>query len=171
MVARVRGSGAMIGGMSDSRLLSAYRRLERVPFGRSLFSQGYRFAAPYFRTIPARVETVEPGRAVATMWHAPWVRNHLGGVHAIALCNLAELTMGAVAEATVPGTHRWIPQAMEVEYRAKAKGRMRCTATAALPAPLDERQQVDVAITVADEGGTEVLSGTIRIWVTARPAR
>lgn len=158
-------------GMPTSRLLSAYRRLERVPFGRSLFSQGYRFAAPYFRTIPARVESVEPGLAVAQMRHAPWVRNHLGGVHAIALCNLAELTMGAAAEATVPGTHRWIPQAMEVAYRAKANGRMRATARIELPIPLGERQQVDVAIAIADRAGTEVLTGTIRIWVTARPAR
>jgi acyl-coenzyme A thioesterase PaaI-like protein len=154
-----------------SRLLSAYRTLERVPLGRTIFSQGYRFAAPYFRTVPARVELVEPGRAVASMWHAPWVRNHLGGVHAIALCNLAELTMGAAAEASVPPTHRWIPQAMTVEYRAKAKGRMRCTATVELPAPLEERQQVDVAIAIADESGTEVLAGTIAIWVTAKPPR
>lgn len=154
-----------------SRLLSAYRTLERVPLGRTIFSQGYRFAAPYFRTVPARVEQVEPGRAVASMWHAPWVRNHLGGVHAIALCNLAELTMGAAAEATVPATHRWIPQAMTVEYRAKAKGRMRCSATVDLPAPLGERQQVEVAITIADASGTEVLAGTIAIWVTAKPPR
>lgn len=151
-----------------SRLLSAWRLLERVPLGGVLFSQGYRFAAPYFRTIPARVETVEPGRAVARMRHLPWVRNHLGGVHAIALCNLAELTMGAAAEATVPGTHRWIPQEMTVRYTARAKGTMRCTATVDLPAPLGERQQVPVAITVADEGGTEVLAGEIAIWVTAR---
>lgn len=151
-----------------SRLLTAWRTLERVPLGGLLFSQGYRFAAPYFRTIPARVETVEPGRAIARMWHAPWVRNHLGGVHAIALCNLAELTMGAAAEATVPGTHRWIPQEMTVRYTARAKGPMRCTATVALPSPLAERQQVAVAITIADEGGTEVLAGEIAIWVTAR---
>ncbi|MBB4665117.1 hotdog fold domain-containing protein [Conexibacter arvalis] len=154
-----------------SRLLSAYRLLERVPLGRTLFSQGYRFAAPYFRTIPARVESVEPGVAVAEMRHAPWVRNHLGGVHAIALCNLAELTMGAAAEATVPRTHRWIPQAMEVEYRARAQGRMRCTARLDLPQPLGERQQVAVAITVTDRQGVEVLTGTIRIWVTERPRR
>lgn len=157
--------------MPTSRLLSAYRALERVPLGRAIFSQGYRFAAPYFRTIPARVESVEPGVAVAQMWHAPWVRNHLGGVHAIALCNLAELTMGAAAEATVPGTHRWIPQGMEVEYRAKAQGRMRATARIELPEPLGERQQVPVAIAIADNAGTEVLTGTIRIWVTARPPR
>lgn len=157
--------------VSASRLLSAWRLLERVPLGDVLFSQAYRFAAPYFRTVPARVEAVEPGRAVAWMRHAPWVRNHLGGVHAIALCNLAELTMGAAAEATVPATHRWIPQEMTVRYTARAKGRMRCTATLALPAPLGERQQVPVAITVADESGTEVLAGEIAIWVTARRDR
>lgn len=154
-----------------SPLLGAWRRLERLPLGRSLFTQGYRFAAPYFRTIPARVESIEPGLAVAEMRHWPWVRNHLGGVHAIALCNLAELTMGAVAEATVPRTHRWIPQGMEVDYRAQARGTMRATARLELPEPLGERQRVDVEIAIADRSGTAVLTGTIRIWVTARPAR
>jgi uncharacterized protein DUF4442 len=66
------------------RLLSTYRFLERIPLGREVFSQGFRLAAPYFRTIPAWIESVEPGVVVAQMRHAPWVRNHLGTVHAIA---------------------------------------------------------------------------------------
>jgi acyl-coenzyme A thioesterase PaaI-like protein len=150
------------------RLLSVYRTLERVPLGRELFSQGLRFAAPYFRTIPARVESVEPGRVTARMSHMPWVRNHLGGVHAIALCNLAELAMGATAEATIPRTHRWIPSAMSVEYKAKAKGTMHATATLALPEPLAGKHEVPVEVTVTDDAGTEVFGAVITIWVTPR---
>jgi acyl-coenzyme A thioesterase PaaI-like protein len=150
------------------KLLSVYRSLERLPLGREIFSQGLRFAAPYFRTIPARIESVEPGRVTARMSHMPWVRNHLGGVHAIALCNLAELAMGALAEATIPRTHRWIPAAMSVEYRAKAKGTMHATATAELPDVLADKQEIAVNVSVADDAGTEVFTAVITIWVTPR---
>jgi Domain of unknown function (DUF4442) len=68
-------------------------------------------------------------------------------------------------------TSRLLSAYRRLERRARAQGRMRWTARAELPAALSERQQVDVAISIADRAGTEVLSGTIRIWVTARPER
>jgi acyl-coenzyme A thioesterase PaaI-like protein len=152
-------------------LLGTHRRLARLPFGERLFSFGYQLAAPYFLTIPARLVLVEPGRAEARMWQAPWVRNHLGTVHAIALCNLAEYTMGAVAEASVPATHRWVPKGMSVEYLALARGAMHAVATLELPASdLGDGIELPVAVSVRDGGGTEVFTATIRIWVTARAA-
>ncbi|HKJ35043.1 MAG TPA: hotdog fold domain-containing protein [Solirubrobacterales bacterium] len=153
--------------------LAAYRLAERVPFGvgRLAFSGAMRLAAPYFLSIPATVVSAEPGRAEAKMRHLPWVRNHLGTVHAIALCNLAELTMGLAAEATVPASHRWIPKGMTVAYQAKARGTMRATATIDLPEPLprsgEEGAEVPAAISVRDDAGTEVFSAEIRLWITA----
>ena len=44
------------------------------------------------------------------------VLNHIGTVHAIAMCNMAELAGGTMTEVTVPSTHRWIPKGMTVEY-------------------------------------------------------
>lgn len=152
---------------SETRVLRWYRTAERLPGGRSLFSQVFRFVAPYFRTIPATVVEVRPGRAVATMRHLPWVRNHLGTVHAIALCNLAELTMGVAAEATVPAALRWIPKGMEVAYLAKARGTMRATAEVDLP-EVGDGIEVPVAVSVVDPGGTEVFTATITLWVTPR---
>lgn len=152
---------------SETRVLRWYRTAERLPGGRRLFSQAFRFVAPYFRTIPATIVEVRPGRAVATMRHLPWVRNHLGTVHAIALCNLAELTMGVAAEATVPATQRWIPKGMEVAYLAKARGTMRATAEVDLP-EVGDGVEVPVAVSVVDPGGTEVFTATITLWVTRR---
>jgi acyl-coenzyme A thioesterase PaaI-like protein len=149
--------------------MSMYRTLERVPLGRQLFSRIYQLGAPYFLTIPASIESVEPGVAQARMWHAPWVRNHLGTVHAIALCNLAEFTMGAVAEATIPETHRWVPRGMTVAYKAKARGTMHATATLTLPEPLGDRVEVPVEIAVLDNEGVVVFTATIEIWVTEPP--
>lgn len=157
---------------SASRVLRLYAAAQRLPGGRHLFSQAFRFVAPYFRSIPATVEHVAPGVATARMRHLPWVRNHLGTVHAIALCNLAELTMGLAAEATVPATHRWIPKGMEVAYLKKARGTMHATATLAIPGDVDDEAdsvEVPVDVSVVDPEGTEVFTATIRIWVTPRP--
>lgn len=148
---------------------AAYLLADRVPFGlgRAVFSRAMRLAAPYFVSIPASVKSAEPGRAEAEMRDLPWVRNHLGTVHAIALCNLAELTMGLAAEATVPASHRWIPKAMSVSYKAKARGTMHATASLALPDPPPDGEEVVVQIPVTDDGGTEVFRAEITLWITA----
>ena len=155
---------------APTRTLALWQRAQSLPMGRHLFSQVFRFAAPYFRSIPAVVETVQPGRATARMTQRPWVRNHLGGVHAIALCNLAELTMGCVAEASVPASHRRVPKSMAVTYTAKAAGTMHCTANVEVTAE-PTGVEVPVAISIRDDDGTEVLRGTITIWVSPRKDR
>lgn len=99
------------------------------------------------------------------MRHLPWVRNHLGTVHAISLCNLAELTMGAAIEATLPPTHRWVPQGMQVRYVALARGTMHAIATVDLPDDLD---RVGVPVEVTDDDGDLVFTATIDLWVTPR---
>src|SRR5690606_23543283 len=47
--------------------------------------------------------------------------NHLGTVHAIAMCNAAELAAGMMTNVSIPAGARWIPKGMTVEYLAKAK--------------------------------------------------
>lgn len=38
------------------------------------------------------------------------VQNHIGTVHAIAMCNGLEMAMGGLAESTIPpSSKRWIP--------------------------------------------------------------
>jgi hypothetical protein len=45
-------------------------------------------------------------------------------VHAIAVCNLVEMTMGLIAEATIPSHLRWLPMGMDVNYKKKATGHL-----------------------------------------------
>jgi acyl-coenzyme A thioesterase PaaI-like protein len=157
--------------MASSPLISMYEKLKPLPLGGRVFSLAYQAAAPYFLTVPVGILDVQPGSAHATMRSTPWVKNHLGTVHAIALCNLAEYTMGAVAEATVPAGHRWVPKGMTVEYLAKARGRMRAEATLVLPSPLLEKQEVPVIVDVRDSRSETVFTAEIRIWITATPPK
>lgn len=54
---------------------------------------------------------LEAGRCEGHINDRRAVHNHLGTVHAIALCNLAELVMGLLVDAATPADMRWIPRA------------------------------------------------------------
>jgi acyl-coenzyme A thioesterase PaaI-like protein len=97
------------------------------------------------------------------------VRNHIGTVHAIALCNLAELTAGLGTDVTIPASMRWIPRGMSVRYLKKAAGRM--TATCTIPTPTDGVAQDLVAtVEVRDPAGECVFDAAITMYVSPRKA-
>jgi acyl-coenzyme A thioesterase PaaI-like protein len=124
---------------------------------------------PYFRTILPTVVDMRPGRCEV---HAPkwWgVHNHIGTFHAIAACNLAEVAMGMLAEATVPTSHRWIPKGMTVAYTAKATTSLRAIAELPEipdfgPAPFD----LPVPVSIRDTNDQEVVTATITIRVSPK---
>lgn len=77
--------------------------------------------APYFSTIEPTIVDLRPGRAEVQVPFRREITNHLATVHAIALCNAAELAGGMMTDASIPEGARWIPKGMTVEYLAKAK--------------------------------------------------
>ncbi|MCK7592143.1 hotdog fold domain-containing protein [Pseudomarimonas salicorniae] len=152
--------------------LAMYRRLARFSPSGWLFSRAVCFRAPYFGSIKPLVTRLEPGLCVAEIAHRRAVQNHIGTVHAIALCNLAELTAGLVSEASLPVSMRWIPKGMEVEYVAKASGRMHAEGRPEVPAVhADEGYELPIRVSVTDPGGTEVFRARIRMWATPKPRR
>ncbi len=152
--------------------LARYRRLAALPAGRWMFSRLVCWTAPYFGSIRPRVIELEPDRCVIEIPHRRSVQNHIGTVHAIALCNLAEMVAGLLSEASLPTSMRWIPKGMEVEYLAKASGRMRATGTPAVAAVHAEHgYELPIKVSVTDPGGVEVFRANIRMWATPRPKR
>ena len=153
-------------------VLDLYRRITRWPAGHWLFSRAVCFKAPYFASIRPRIELLEPGRCVASLRHRRRVTNHLGTVHAIALCNLAELSGGLAIDASLPPSMRWIPKGMTVQYLRKAVGTMRAVATPAQPileATMGYELPVDVQ--VSDAAGETVIRARISMWVSPRSRR
>lgn len=149
-----------------------YRRLVRWPGGRGLFARIICWRAPYFATIRPRFRVLEPGRCEIEIRDRRRLHNHIGTVHAIALCNLAELASGMLTEVTLPTSMRWIPRGMQVEYLAKARGTLRGVATAgATLAAADAGYVCPVNVSVRDAANTEVFRATVSMWVSPRKRR
>ena len=154
-------------------VLSLWNLSARLPRGERLFSYAFARKAPYFRTVRPRFTVLEPHRAELVLPKRRAVHNHLGTVHAIAVCNGLEAAMGALAEATVPADKRWIPKGMTVAYTAKATSDVTCVAETeprqwsddALP---DEGGDVAVRVRGIRDDGRVVVEGEIRLWVTPR---
>lgn len=150
-------------------VLSQYRRLSRWPAGRWLFSRAVCFRAPYFATIAPRFVALEPGRCEVEISDRRRVHNHIGTVHAIALCNLAELSAGVMTEASLPASMRWIPKGMTVEYLKKARGTMHAIATPDITIiEAAAGYELPVTVSVRDPQGDEVFRARITMWLSPK---
>ncbi|MFE0501613.1 hotdog fold domain-containing protein [Lysobacter soli] len=150
-------------------LLSLYRKFTRWPAGHWLFSRAICFKAPYFGTIAPRIVSLEPNRCEVRIADRRRVHNHIGTVHAIALCNLAELAAGVMTDATLPASMRWIPKGMTVEYLKKATGAMHGVATPEVPVvESTSGYELPVTVIVKNDAGEAVFRASIAMWVSPR---
>ncbi|SIL75468.1 phenylacetic acid degradation-like protein [Mycobacteroides abscessus subsp. abscessus] len=144
------------------------RCLQNKPGGSALFSAAMMARVPYFASVVPHVHRMEPGycEVTAPKWY--FVYNHIKTFHAIAACNLAEVAMGMLMEATTPSSHRWIPKAMNVQYLGKATTSLRAIATLEGIdfASITEGTDVVVPISITDRDGKEVVKAEITTWVT-----
>lgn len=128
-----------------------------------------------------------------------FVQNHIRTVHAIAICNLIEITMAIVTEASLPSHLRWLPVGMDVNYLKKATGKLEATSTidpaahfklAAYPGevkiPIEVKNRSGELVTKAEVSSVARLLSLchfihgisfliyylqIRIWVSEKPER
>jgi acyl-coenzyme A thioesterase PaaI-like protein len=148
-----------------NQVLEMWDKLRGLPGGPRLFSVAFAWKAPYFRTIHPRFVQVSPNFASLVLPKRRSVQNHIGTVHAIAVCNGLEAAMGALAEATVPAGKRWLPKGMEVEYLAKSTSDLTCSAETD-PDAWTAGPDVPVRVKATRTDGTVVVQGTINLWVT-----
>ena len=154
-------------------VLDLWNKLSPLPQGRRLFALGFTRKAPYFGTIRPQFVDIRPHYAELVIPNRRAVHNHIGTVHAIALCNGLEAAMGALAEATIPEDKRWIPKGMAVAYTAKAASDITCTAETdpaqwtsdALPSSGGD---LSVRVKGVRTDGEVVIEGVIRLWVTPK---
>lgn len=152
---------------STSPALVAWKRLGGNPAGRWLHSVIVCFVAPYFGTIKPRFTVLEPGRVVLTVRNRRAVRNHLKSVHAIAMCNAAELAAGVCLDVSLHDDFRWIPVGMQVQYLKMAKTNL--TATCQLDDyQWSAAQDVVLPVSVTDSNGAEVFHADITMRISEK---
>src|SRR5579883_1418931 len=113
--------------------LKLFRLLGRTAAGRWTFTRIICAKAPYFASISPLIVELAPGRCVVSLRDRRRVRTHIGTVHALAMCNAAELAGGLATDVSIAPNQRWIPKGMTVRYLHKAQGRL--TAVASVSAP------------------------------------
>lgn len=153
-----------------SSTLALWQRLSAWPGGRWLFSRLVCLKAPYFASIDPRFEALRPGHCELSIRKRRAVLNHIGTVHAIAMCNMAELAGGTMTDVTIPATHRWIPKGMSVDYLKKATTNLRAIAELAPIPSFGAAADLPVTVSVVDARGETVLRAVITMWVTPRKA-
>lgn len=156
--------------MSDENyLLKLQRKFQKFPFGQYFFSKAFAARAPYFKSIKPYVVRLEANVCQIRLRKRKAVQNHIGTVHAIAVCNALEMAMGGMAEASIPKHLRWLPKGMDVNYLAKSTTDLIAEARA----EPDQWQPGDMAVKVRaiDTQGTIVVEGVIRLWITEKPMR
>jgi len=90
------------------------------------------------------------------------VTNHLKTVHAVAMCNMAELAGGLMTEISLPQGKRWIPSGMTVKYLKKAKSNLIAIADGN-ELDWDREGEVIVPVGITDDNNELVFSAEIKM--------
>jgi len=149
-------------------ILDNYNKLMQLDDGKAKFSKLVCQITPYFASIDPRVEDLRPGYGRWSMIKRKEVENHIGTVHAIAMCNLCEVTAGLTTEVSIPGHLRWIPSGMQVQYLKKAHTDLVAECTLG-DVDWDNIDNLDVTVSVCDREGKEVVRAVITMKIGAKP--
>lgn len=148
--------------------LKLWQRCTSTPGGKWVFSRLLCVKAPYFASIRPQFEDLKPDFCKVHIAKRRAVLNHLGTVHAIAMCNMAELAGGTMTEVTVPATHRWIPKGMTVEYLQKATTDLVAVATPEGNKDWSQAGENKVKVEVRDTSDVLVFRALITMWVSPK---
>ena len=160
---------------TPNRLERQLERLQEVPaFARPWFrSVVLGRAVPFTSTAKLRYEEMSASSVLIFVANNPKVRNHIGGVHAMASTLAAETATGMVLSMNVRDDCIPVVKDMRVQFKKRGQGAMRAVATLT-----DEQRElirsttkgeVTVAVTVTDESGNQPIECEfIWAWVPSQ---
>ncbi|MEM7053693.1 MAG: hotdog fold domain-containing protein [Pseudomonadota bacterium] len=152
---------------SKSPLLKLWKVFGGNTVGHWFVSRIVCIKAPYFSSITPRFKDVRPGRVEIFFRKRRRVLNHLGTVHAIAMCNAAELAGGTCLDVSLNSDFRWIPVGMQVQYVKLAKTDLRAICEVS-SYDWESTQDVVMPVSVTDTHGIEVFHADITMRISPK---
>ncbi len=149
-------------------LAKMFKKMSAWPCGKYIFSKMAAQKAPYFASINPFVSELTETKCVVHVKKRRSVSNHIGTVHAIAMCNACELAFGFTVEAGLPHHLRWIPKAMTVRYLKKADTDLVATCDYPEVLKLTVGDHI-VPVKVRNTSGEIVMEADITVYVSERP--
>jgi acyl-coenzyme A thioesterase PaaI-like protein len=151
-------------------IVRLYNQMKSFPLGKRLFSCLTAMKAPYFFSISPLIDELSETKCVILLRKRRKVLNHIGTVHAIAMCNACELAFGLTMEAGLPKQLRWIPKGMTVRYLKKAETDLRvvCDNPQVLSIPPGDHE---VFVQAFDRDEQVVMDAKILVYVSERSGR
>lgn len=148
-----------------------FQRLDKIPGGKRLFSWAVCRKAPYFSSIHPYVSKLSNSQCVVAVKKRKSVLNHIGTIHAIALCNACELAFGLLMESGVlPSNLRWIPKGMTTRYLKKAETDIKAVATISEGFTFTPGDHV-ISVTVDSLDGVRVMEADITVYISEKPKK
>lgn len=148
-------------------MLKLWKAMGGNSLGRWFVTKVVCFKAPYFSSIKPLFTIVEPGIVELELKNRRSVQNHLKTVHAIAMCNAAELAGGICLDVSLSANFRWIPVGMEVKYLKMAKTDLRAVCKIE-EYQWQEAQDVVMPVSVFDTNGEEVFHADITMRISPK---
>lgn len=141
-------------------------RLRLVGFGFGLFT-------PYFRTNRCRILTLDQHQVTVGIALKRRVRNHVGGIHAVAATLAAEYASGLLVGQHVPDSAIVVVKTIHVELRKPNKGSVRATARLtpeeARAIGTEPKGSLKVPVTIEDAQGQTPITGYMEMaWLPKR---
>lgn len=141
-------------------------RLRLVGFGFGLFT-------PYFRTNRCRILSLGEHQVSVGIALRRRVRNHVGGIHAVAATLAAEYASGLLVGQHVPDDAIVVVKTIHVELRKPNKGSIKATATLtpeeARAISTEPKGSLKVPVTIEDAQGQTPITGYMEMaWLPKR---
>ena len=147
-----------------SELYNLYQKVGNEGYGDAIGQ-----IAPYFSTIHPRFVELRPGYCEILIKNQKSVHNHIGTMHAIAICNGAELVAGVMTDISIPDNHRWIPIGMTVAYTALADTDIRVVADGS-DIDWSILGELVVPVVACKPDGSEVFNARITMKISQKKA-
>ncbi|VWC73761.1 hypothetical protein BLA17378_03448 [Burkholderia aenigmatica] len=160
-----------------NRINSLLGSLKRLPYALQLPLFNFIFGrfSRFYRTVGVKAENLGPYRVTLALANHPRVRNHIRGIHAVAIALPAEYAAGLVVAQHLSATSVVVLKRLRLDLLRPVRGAVRATATLTFEQSRSLREQakgeVEVFVRIEDETGAAPVSGSMLIaWIPRKSA-